>query len=100
MLLKHIYMGWKLQRTLKLDISLSLEHFFISVAIFTQVALVSLIMDSKFGSVCKGCHDLTMFNVNISNIANMMLKILIFGVLKTVFFNVLCFSIYKMVDGE
>ena len=37
MLLKHVYMGWKFQRTLKLDISFSLEHFFISVAIFTQV---------------------------------------------------------------
>ena len=42
MLLKHVYMGWKFQRTLKLDISFTLEHFFISVAIFTQVASASL----------------------------------------------------------
>ena len=42
MLLKHVYMGWKFQRTLKLDISFSLEHFFISVAIFTQVAFAPL----------------------------------------------------------
>ena len=35
-------MGWKFQRTLKLAISFSLEHFFISVAIFTQVASASL----------------------------------------------------------
>ena len=43
MLLKHVYMGWKLQGTLKLDISFSLEHLFISVAIFTQVASAPLI---------------------------------------------------------
>ena len=42
MLLKHVHMGWKFQRTLKLDISFSLEHFFISVAIFPQVASASL----------------------------------------------------------
>ena len=42
MLLKHVYMGWKFQRTLKLDISFSLEHFFIPVAIFTQVASAPL----------------------------------------------------------
>ena len=42
MLLKHVYMGLKFQRTLKLDISLSLEHFFISVANFTQVASAPL----------------------------------------------------------
>ena len=47
MLLKHVYMGWKFQRTLKLDISFSLEYFFISVAIFTQVASASLIDDSS-----------------------------------------------------
>ena len=35
-------MDCKFQRTLKLDISFSLEHFFISVAIFTQVASASL----------------------------------------------------------
>ena len=40
-------MGWKFQRTLKLDISFSLEYFFISVAIFTQVASASLIDDSS-----------------------------------------------------
>ena len=39
---KHVYMDCKFQRTLKLDISFSLEHFFISVAIFTQVASASL----------------------------------------------------------
>ena len=37
MLLKHIYMGWKFQRTLKLDMSFSLEHFSISVAILPQL---------------------------------------------------------------
>ena len=37
MLLKHIYMGWKFQRTLKLDISFSLEHFFMSAAILPQL---------------------------------------------------------------
>ena len=42
MLLKHVYMGWKFQRTLKLYISFCLEHFFISVAIFTQVASAPL----------------------------------------------------------
>ena len=35
--------GLNIQRTLKLDIFLSLEHFFISVAIFTQVASAPLI---------------------------------------------------------
>ena len=35
-------MGWKFKRTLKLDISFSLEHFFISVAIFTQVSSAPL----------------------------------------------------------
>ena len=39
MLLKHVYMGWKFHRTLKLDIfPFSLEHFLTSVEIFTQVA--------------------------------------------------------------
>ena len=38
-------MGWKFQRTLKSDISFSLEHFFFSVAIFTQVASAPLIDD-------------------------------------------------------
>ena len=38
MLLKHVYMGHKFQRTLKLSMSFSLKHFFISVAIITQVA--------------------------------------------------------------
>ena len=47
MLLKHGFIGWKFQRTLKLDISFSLEHFFISVAIFTQVA--SCLSRSSFG---------------------------------------------------
>ena len=42
MLLKHAYMGWKFQRTLKLDISFSLEHFFISIVIFTQVVSAPL----------------------------------------------------------
>ena len=42
MLLKRVYMGWKFQRTLKVDFSFSLEHFFISVAIFTQVASAPL----------------------------------------------------------
>ena len=28
MLLKHVYMDWKFQRTLKLDISFGLENFF------------------------------------------------------------------------
>ena len=42
MLVTHVYMGWKFQRTLKLDISYSLEHFFIPVAIFTQVASAQL----------------------------------------------------------
>ena len=44
MLLKHVYMGWKFQRTLKLSMSFSLEHFFISVAISTQVASAPLIV--------------------------------------------------------
>ena len=42
MLLRHVYMGWKFQRTLKLGICFSLEHFFIAVAISTQVASASL----------------------------------------------------------
>ena len=42
MLLKQVYMGWKFQRTLELDVSFSLEYFFISVAIFTQVASAPL----------------------------------------------------------
>ena len=46
MMLKHAYKGWKFQRTLELDISLSLERFFISVAIFTQVASAPLIRQS------------------------------------------------------
>ena len=46
--LKHVYMGWKFQTTLKLDIFfLSLEHFFISVAIFKQVATASLKIESN-----------------------------------------------------
>ena len=51
MLLKNVYMGWKFQRTLKLDISFSLEHFFISVAIFTQVASAPL-KKSQYRSIC------------------------------------------------
>ena len=35
-------MGWKFQTKLKLDISFSLEYFFISVAIFTEVDSVPL----------------------------------------------------------
>ena len=35
-------MDWKFQTTLKLDICFSLEHYFISVAIFTQVASAPL----------------------------------------------------------
>ena len=46
MLLKYVYMGWKFQRTLKLDISFSLEHFFISVANFRQVASSPLTPDT------------------------------------------------------
>ena len=46
MLLKHVYMGWKFQKTLKLEISFSLEHFFISVAIFTQVTSASFVTTS------------------------------------------------------
>ena len=42
MLLKHVYMNWEFQRKLKLDISFSLEYFFISVATFTQVASAPL----------------------------------------------------------
>ena len=49
MLLKHVYMGWKFQRTLKLDISFSLEHFFISVAIFTKVVSAPLVPASYLG---------------------------------------------------
>ena len=51
MLLKHVYMGGKFQRTLKLDISLSLEHFFISVPIFTQVASAPLRQKLKIGNL-------------------------------------------------
>ena len=40
--LKHVYMDWKFQRTFEFDISFSLEHFFISVAIFSQVASAPL----------------------------------------------------------
>ena len=40
-------MGWKFQRTLKFDISFSLEHFFISVAIFRQVASAPLTVMSN-----------------------------------------------------
>ena len=54
MLLKHVYMGWKFQKTLKLEISFSLEHFFISVAIFTQVASAPLTEKLKLtGGVMK-----------------------------------------------
>ena len=34
MLPKRIYMGWKFQRTLEFGMYFSLEHFFISVALF------------------------------------------------------------------
>ena len=43
MLLKHVYMGSKFWRTLKLGMSFSLEHFFIALPISTQVALVPLL---------------------------------------------------------
>ena len=42
MLLKHVYMGSKFWRTLKLGMSFSLEHFFIALPISTQVASVPL----------------------------------------------------------
>ena len=48
MLLKHVYMDWKFQRILEFDISFSLEHFFISVAIFTQVASAPLMFYLHF----------------------------------------------------
>ena len=41
-LLKHVYMCWKFQRTLKLGMSFSLGRFFIPVAISAQVASVCL----------------------------------------------------------
>ena len=45
MLLKHVYMGLKVQKTFKLSMSFSLKLFFflISVAIPTQVASTPLI---------------------------------------------------------
>ena len=42
MLLKHVHIGWKLQRTLELTMSFSLKHFFILVTISTQVATAPL----------------------------------------------------------
>ena len=42
MLPRHVYVGWKFQRTLKLGMSFSLEHFFIAVAISTKVASAPL----------------------------------------------------------
>ena len=41
-------MGWKFPRTLKLDISVSLENFFISVANLTEVASASFISKQTF----------------------------------------------------
>ena len=47
-------MGQKLQRTLKLDISFSLEHFSISLAIFTQIASAPLIYgQDKLDRICQ-----------------------------------------------
>ena len=51
MLLKDVYMGWKFPRTLKLDICFSLEHFFMTVAVFTQVASAPLMVNFIF---CEG----------------------------------------------
>ena len=42
MLVKHVYMGQKFQRTLKLSMSFSLKHIFISAEILTQVASAPL----------------------------------------------------------
>ena len=47
MLLKHVYIGGKFQRTLKSGMSLSLEHFSISAAIFTQVASALLMCQQQ-----------------------------------------------------
>ena len=47
-MLKHVYMGQKFQRILKLDIPFSLKHFFFSVAIFTQVASAPLMGSFHF----------------------------------------------------
>ena len=41
-------MGWKFPRTLKLDISVSLENFFISVANLTEAASASFISKKTF----------------------------------------------------
>ena len=77
-------------------------------------------------SACNGCHDLTILCINISDIAIITVKnfdyrcvihniskseainlfiivflnILIFSLLKAVFFLLFWFSIYKMVDSE
>ena len=55
MLLKHVYMGWHFQRTLKLDISFSLQHFFISVGIFTQVASAPLKLYKQIAGYSYNC---------------------------------------------
>ena len=59
MLLKHVYMGQKFQRILKLSIFLSLKHFFILVGISTQVALAPL----KF-RVSQVVHETVNFVIN------------------------------------
>ena len=59
MLLKHVYMGQKFQRILKLSIFLSLKHFFILVGISTQVALWPL----KF-IVSQVVHETVNFVIN------------------------------------
>ena len=63
MLLKYVYMSWKFQRTLKLDISFSLEHFFISVANFRQVASAPLTPDT-YTSGTRTCAYQGIINVS------------------------------------
>ena len=51
MLLKHVYMGLKFQRKLTLSMSFSQKHFFVLVAISTQVASAPLIQYFLFYSL-------------------------------------------------
>ena len=75
MMLKHAYMGWKFQRILKLDISFSLENFFISVAIFTQVASAPLSKKTKL-------MGLTLKKENLKNLGTQCSKEFSFWLVK------------------
>ena len=78
-LLKHVYMGQKFTRTLKLSMSFTLEHFFISVAIPTHIApapvktlsvLKICFFSNFFDHVGKRLDEKTKFNFKIDDVMN------------------------------